>query len=93
MQDNARVQISSMEVLVMPENYSMSRRRFAQLLGVGAAAMTTRPSFALPVPAAERLSVARVPATMVRLNSNENPYGTSPMAVKAMTKAFDLAWR
>jgi histidinol-phosphate aminotransferase len=29
----------------------------------------------------------------VRLNSNENPYGPSPLALKAMTDAFSLAWR
>jgi len=27
------------------------------------------------------------------LNSNENPYGPSPLALKAMTDAFSLAWR
>jgi histidinol-phosphate aminotransferase len=30
---------------------------------------------------------------VVRLSSNENPYGPSPMALKAMTDAFSLAWR
>jgi len=30
---------------------------------------------------------------MVRLSSNENPYGPSPMAVNAMSEAFRLAWR
>jgi len=29
----------------------------------------------------------------VRLNSNENPYGPSPMALRAMTDAFSLVWR
>jgi histidinol-phosphate aminotransferase len=32
-------------------------------------------------------------AAVVRLSSNENPYGPSPMALKAMTDAFSLAWR
>jgi histidinol-phosphate aminotransferase len=32
-------------------------------------------------------------ASAVRLNSNENPYGPSPMAIKAMSDAFNLAWR
>src|SRR5213594_1633077 len=77
----------------MPENHSMSRRRFAQLLGVGAAAVATRPSFGLPAVASESTIASSSPATIVRLSSNENPYGPSPMAVKAMTEAFDLAWR
>ncbi|HVS21757.1 MAG TPA: aminotransferase class I/II-fold pyridoxal phosphate-dependent enzyme [Pyrinomonadaceae bacterium] len=29
----------------------------------------------------------------MRLSSNENPYGPSPMALKAMSDAFNLAWR
>ena len=30
---------------------------------------------------------------VVRLSSNENPYGPSPAALKAMTDGFSLAWR
>src|ERR671928_9029 len=30
---------------------------------------------------------------VVRLSSNENPYGPSPAALSAMTEAFGLAWR
>jgi histidinol-phosphate/aromatic aminotransferase/cobyric acid decarboxylase-like protein len=77
----------------MPENYFMSRRRFAQLFGVGAAALAARPSFALPGVATESTIASSAPANVVRLSSNENPYGPSPMAIKAMTEAFDLAWR
>src|SRR5437764_823781 len=77
----------------MPENYSMSRRRFAQLLGVGAAAVAARPSLQLTAATSDSVISARAPATIVRLSSNENPYGPSSMAVKAMTEAFDLAWR
>ena len=76
----------------MPENCSMSRRRFAQLLGVGAAVAATRPSLGL-LPGVSGATIATAPTTIVRLSSNENPYGPSPMAVKAMTEAFDLAWR
>ena len=75
----------------MLEN-SMSRRRFAQLLGVGTAVVATRPSWQLTA-ASEPVISSRAPATIVRLSSNENPYGPSPMAVRAMTEAFDLAWR
>src|ERR1043166_6221357 len=77
----------------MPENYFMSRRRFAQLFGVGAAALAARTSFALPGVATESTIASSAPANVVRLSSNENPYGPSPMAIKAMTEAFDLAWR
>ena len=77
----------------MPENYSMSRRRFAQLLGVGAAVVATRPSLQLTTAASEAVVSARAPSAIVRLSSNENPYGPSPLAMEAMTEAFDLAWR
>lgn len=67
---------------------SLSRRGFVQILGAGAAAAVVRPRWA---PA-----LAQLPATatgVVRLSSNENPYGPSPAAFDAMRKAFDLAWR
>jgi histidinol-phosphate aminotransferase len=71
----------------------VSRRRFAQLLGAGAVLSVTRPalSFAKPVVAAP----PHVPATsgVVRLSSNENPYGPSPKALKAMNDVFNLACR
>lgn len=80
----------------MPKLTSMSRRTFAQLMGVGAASVVARPDAVL---LNEVLSKSFVgprnspAATVVRLNSNENPYGPSPHALKAMTQAFDLAWR
>jgi histidinol-phosphate aminotransferase len=37
--------------------------------------------------------MAKAASTLVRLNSNENPNGPSPMALKAMTDAFSLVWR
>lgn len=70
---------------------SISRRRFAQLIGAGAVAALTKPaaSFAkTPEPAAQPLVTG-----IVRLSSNENPYGPSPKALKAMTDAFGLACR
>jgi histidinol-phosphate aminotransferase len=76
----------------MPELLSMSRRRFAQLLGAGAAAVVARPSLSRPSIGHRGLSSTAATA-VVRLNSNENPYGPSPMALKAMTDAFSLAWR
>jgi len=77
---------------------SMSRRRFAQLIGAGAACAVARPkiSFADPL-LSERMAELhpglKMAAGVVRLNSNENPYGPSPAALKAMTDAFSLAWR
>ena len=73
---------------------SMSRRRFAQLLGAGAVYTAAHPRFSLAerlVPSAPRTFSAA--GSVIRLSSNENPYGPSPMAVKAMTDAFNLAWR
>ena len=68
---------------------SISRRKFTQLLGVGAAAAVVRPACSLiaePVPQSTTTGV-------VRLSANENPYGPSPKGLKAMSEAFDLACR
>src|ERR1041385_2587502 len=71
---------------------SISRRRFAQLLGAGAVLAATRPSLSLA-------KVAQQPTThpagtgVVRLSSNENPFGPSPNAFKAMSDSFGLACR
>lgn len=81
----------------MPKLTSMSRRGFAKLISVGAASVVvTRPGFALPGQLWSRSSVPPGPSpidAVVRLSSNENPYGPSPKALKAMTEAFQLAWR
>ena len=73
-------------------NTSLSRRGFAKVLGAGAAYAALNPSFAQITAGACGLVKTAAPA-LVRLNSNENPYGPSPLAVKAMTDAFSLAWR
>jgi histidinol-phosphate aminotransferase len=79
---------------IMRETDSMSRRRFAQLMGVGAAYIAARPQASLAGNYAVSDSRhAAINQAVVRLNSNENPYGPSPMAVKAMSEAFALAWR
>jgi histidinol-phosphate aminotransferase len=72
---------------------TISRRKFAQLLGAGAAGAVARPalSFAETVAAASPASVAG--SSVVRLSSNENPYGPSSEALKAMSDAFGLACR
>jgi histidinol-phosphate aminotransferase len=73
---------------------SISRRKFAQLLGAGAAYAAANPKFSFAGSAtAAPAQVMMRTAPVVRLSSNENPYGPSPLAVKAMTDAFSLAWR
>ena len=72
---------------------SMSRRRFAHLFGAGAAYAFARPQISLVAPLLSAVPTATATVSVVRLSSNENPYGPSPMALKAMTDAFGLAWR
>jgi histidinol-phosphate aminotransferase len=68
---------------------SISRRKFAQLLGAGAAAALVRPEFSFA-----RLP-ERIDATgeVVRLSANENPYGPCAKALKAITDSFELTCR
>jgi histidinol-phosphate aminotransferase len=76
-----------METLAKP----LSRRRFTQLLGLGTAVTALRP--ALAAAPALRPAAAPVVSSVIRLSSNENPYGPSPAAFEAMRAAFDIAWR
>jgi histidinol-phosphate aminotransferase len=71
---------------------SLSRRKFAQLLGIGAAAVVVRPplSFAKPTQA---VTTPLTESGIVRLSANENPYGPSPKALQAITDSFGLACR
>ena len=66
---------------------SISRRGFARVLGTSAAFAAFQPSVLQLITANSDAS------TVVRLSSNENPYGPSPAAIKAMTDGFSLAWR
>jgi histidinol-phosphate aminotransferase len=78
----------------MSQPPAMNRRRFTQLFGAGAAYLTARPQLSLANDSASANSAtASVSTRVVRLSSNENPYGPSRMAVRAMTEAFGLAWR
>ena len=61
----------------MPD-LSFSRRDFTRILGVGAALAAAPPI----------LRAAAAPAPTVLLNSNENPYGPSPAAMRAMRDAI-----
>lgn len=63
---------------------TLSRRNFSKLMGVTVAYTAFRP---------EPIKATPVSANIVRLSSNENPYGPSPAALKAMTDGFSLAWR
>jgi histidinol-phosphate aminotransferase len=72
---------------------TISRRKFAQLLGIGAAAAVVRPplSFAKPTqPIATPLTEG---GNIIRLSANENPYGPCPKALQAITESFGLACR
>src|SRR6202045_2994778 len=62
---------------------SISRRKFAHLLGVGAAAAVVRPRFTI---AAEQPPKSKS-SGVVRLSANENPYGPSAKAHEAMRNA------
>src|ERR1044072_2319595 len=66
-------------------NQTLSRRSFSKFLAAGAAYAALQP----PIEARSAPSFNNV----VRLRSNENPYGPSPAALKAMTDGFSLAWR
>src|SRR5436305_13487055 len=71
---------------------SISRRKFAQLLGAGAACAAVKPALAL-AKTVPRMKDPPAPSLtrIVRLSSNENPYGASSHALKAMTDACNLA--
>src|SRR5215510_4248310 len=65
---------------------TLSRRSFSTLIGVSTVYAALRPEL--------KASWREYDApTIVRLSSNENPYGPSPAALKAMTDGFSLAWR
>jgi histidinol-phosphate aminotransferase len=70
---------------------AISRRRFAQLLGVGTAGALVRPtlSFAQGSP---RVADPKVTG-IIRLSSNENPYGPSLNALQSMSDSFGVACR
>jgi histidinol-phosphate aminotransferase len=71
---------------------SVSRRRFAQLLGAGAAAAIVRPSLSFAKPT-QSVATPLTEGGIVRLSANENPYGPSTKALEAMTESFGLACR
>jgi histidinol-phosphate aminotransferase len=76
----------------MKNTTALSRRGFTKILGAGAAYAVLQPSAALAGSDLGLLAGAKTTG-IVRLSSNENPYGPSPAALKAMTDGFSLAWR
>src|SRR3954452_12642683 len=70
---------------------ALSRRGFTRLLGAGAAYAALRPALGLSESTPNATDTK--PSDVVRLSSNENPYGPSPAALKAMTAGFALAWK
>jgi len=81
----------------------LSRRAFAQMLGVGAGAAWMSAVVARGGEAQREFLVGgrftpakllpKDPENLVLLNSNENPYGASPAAMEAMTEARSYAMR
>ena len=70
---------------------SISRRRFAQLLGAGAAFAAFKPELS---PAKHAPAVSKSKGTgVVRLSANENPYGPSLKAHEAMKNAHPMCNR
>jgi histidinol-phosphate aminotransferase len=72
---------------------SVSRRKFAQLLGAGAAAVVVRPPLSFTKPTQSITTPLAESGTIIRLSANENPYGPCPKALQAITDSFGLACR
>ena len=72
---------------------SVSRRKFARLLGAGAAAVVVRPSLSFAKPSQYVVTPLTEGGNIIRLSANENPYGPSPKALEAITNSFGLACR
>jgi histidinol-phosphate aminotransferase len=72
---------------------SISRRKFAQLLGAGAAAAVVRPPLSFAKPTQSITTPLAESGTIIRLSANENPYGPCPKALQAITNSFGLACR
>ena len=75
-------------------NPTLSRRSFSKIMSLSAAYAAIQPSLKVKGAWRSMLPDASSSAVnVVRLSSNENPYGPSPAALKAMTDGFSLAWR
>ena len=74
---------------------TLSRRGFTKIIGAGAAYAVIRPVESKGFRNSLRSDVTSISSApgVVRLSSNENPYGPSAAALKAMTDSFSLSWR
>src|SRR5436305_4408307 len=72
---------------------SISRRKFAQLLGISAATVVVRPPVSFAKPTQSVTTPLAEDGGIVRLSENENPSGPSPKAFQAITDSFGLACR
>src|SRR6266404_2814114 len=72
---------------------TISRRKFAQLLGIGAATAVVRPPLSFAKPTQSVVTPLTEGGNIVRLSANENPYGPSPKALQAITESFGLTCR
>src|SRR6266699_2891326 len=72
---------------------SISRRRFAQLLGIGAATVVVRPPVSFAKPTQSVTTPLTEAGSIIRLSANENPYGPCSKALQAITESFGLACR
>jgi histidinol-phosphate aminotransferase len=72
---------------------TISRRKFAQLLGMGAATVVVRPPLSFAKPTQSVATPLAEGGNIVRLSANENPYGPAPKALQAITNSFGLACR
>lgn len=70
---------------------TVSRRRFAGLLGAGLGGALLSPRLGASVALASLRQ--GMPDDMIQLNSNENPYGPSPLALEAATRSQKVASR
>src|SRR5213596_2738919 len=75
--------------MITMNTISISRRKFAQILGAGETAALVRPTFSF----ANQPEHVSATTNAVRLSANENPYGPSSKALQAMTDSFGLACR
>ncbi len=72
---------------------SISRRKFAQLLGIGAATVIVRPPVSFAKPTQSVTTPLTEAGSIIRLSANENPYGPCSKALQAITESFGLACR
>jgi histidinol-phosphate aminotransferase len=75
----------------MTNSRVLSRRKFSSIIAASAAYAALRPINANATLTTSSPSPSA--ADVVRLSSNENPYGPSPASLKAMSDGFNLAWR